>query len=392
MRTNIPIGVSRMNRLEFKGAKALEDLRSLARAVVALLNANGGQLWIGLTERESVAEGIDPVTPLHRQASRLQDGLIDLVEPPPILGEEIAIVPVPVPEGSDAGLLMVNVKPGRRGPYAFLNGVMRGYVVRAGSRTRPMTRDELRSKFSRGDDGDVRDTVSAAMLKEQSELARNGYRGLQLLIQPATSTKLELPLDRPVLEPLLCDAAQTGNRPLGWVFVHPQGELKPARGGVTFGSVGSPDLLLIQRSGRIRYREEAERLYWSGGPDEIWPYALMEFPTSVLRLASRLYANPAVGLDPDSPVVLALALFGIKGKVLRPHSPRAIGYLTAVTRPYEEDALIPDPVVCSWEDLRVSPDRCAFRLVSRIYEAFGYFEDALPAEFSRETGQLTIPS
>jgi len=48
-------------------------------------------------------------------------------------------------------------------------------------------------------------------------------------------------------------------------------------------------------------------------------------------------------------------------------------------------------VVLTWKDLQSSPDRCAFRLLVRVYEAFGHPEESLPIELSRETGQLTIP-
>jgi len=38
----------------------------------------------------------------------------------------------------------------------------------------------------------------------------------------------------------------------------------------------------------------------------------------------------------------------------------------------------------------LEPDRCAFRLIRRVYEGFGHREDAIPAEFDRASGQLLL--
>lgn len=389
----IPLGKPETDRLELKGAKALENLRSLARAVVALLNAKGGQLWIGLAEHEGVASAAEPIAGLRGQMVRLQDGLIDLVEPSPIVGEEIDIVPIPLPEGADEGLLRVDVKRGRRGPYAFLDGMLRGYVVRSGSRVRPMTREELRSAFSGKRQEDLREELSAALSQELKKSAESGLRGLELLIQPALPDGVELPLDPKALLNVFRDATETGNRSIGWTFADSSGELRPAKGGgLAFLSGGQLDRLVVQRRGFVRYREPLERLFWKGNPKEIWPYALAEFPTSVLRLARRLYSSVDESVDPDAPVAAALSLFGIRGWTLRPHSPRAFGYQFREASPFDEDAIVPEPLIFSWKDVQSSPDRCGFRLLVRIYEGFGYFEDAVPAEFSRETGALTIAS
>jgi len=385
----IPFGKAETDRLELKGAKALENLRSLARAVVALLNSKGGQLWIGLAEHEGVASTVEPIAGLRCQTVRLQDGLIDLVEPSPIVGEEIDIVPIPRPEGADEGLLRVDVKRGRRGPYAFLDGMLRGYVVRSGSRVRPMTREELRSGFSGKRREDFRQELSAALSQEFEKSAASGFRGLELLIQPALPDGVELPLDPKALLKLFREATETGNRELGWTFADSSGELRPAKGG---GLAFQRDRLVVQRRGLVRYREPLERLVWKGNPREIWPYALAELPTSVLRLARRLYSGVNERVDPEVPVAAALSLFGIRGWTLRPHSPRAVGYQFREAPPFDEDAVVPAPLIFSWKDVQSSPDRCGFRLLVRLYEGFGYFEDAVPAEFSRETGTLTIPS
>lgn len=55
-----------------------------------------------------------------------------------------------------------------------------------------------------------------------------------------------------------------------------------------------------------------------------------------------------------------------------------------------EDMLLHQPHPFSVRELVDEPDRCAFRIVREVYQAFGYTEDKIPAEFDRETGRLEL--
>lgn len=39
----------------------------------------------------------------------------------------------------------------------------------------------------------------------------------------------------------------------------------------------------------------------------------------------------------------------------------------------------------------LEPDRCGFRLVRRVYRAFGLRESDIPSEFDRRVGRLILP-
>jgi hypothetical protein len=56
-----------------------------------------------------------------------------------------------------------------------------------------------------------------------------------------------------------------------------------------------------------------------------------------------------------------------------------------------DDLAWEDPLVFSLQEVIEEPDRCGFRLVRRVYEAFGFYEDAIPKEFDRKTGRLVLP-
>lgn len=46
------------------------------------------------------------------------------------------------------------------------------------------------------------------------------------------------------------------------------------------------------------------------------------------------------------------------------------------------------PLFFAAQELESEPDRCAFRLVARVYEdAFGLLEDNIPRQFDRKSGR-----
>jgi len=55
MNTKIPIGQRENQQREFKSKDALRHLATVGRAVVAMLNSEGGDVWIGLREADGVA-------------------------------------------------------------------------------------------------------------------------------------------------------------------------------------------------------------------------------------------------------------------------------------------------------------------------------------------------
>lgn len=45
----------------------------------------------------------------------------------------------------------------------------------------------------------------------------------------------------------------------------------------------------------------------------------------------------------------------------------------------------------SYEEIRQAPDRCAFKLVRFVYEAFGFPDEAVSPEYDRKAGRLALP-
>ena len=382
---------------EFKSAAALKSPEVIARGVVAFLNSDGGSLWVGVGEDEQGrAKTFEPIPDVEAELQRLQNLLVDTIEPSPILGHDVKIE-IEARQGKD-GLLRLTVLRGggKQAPYALLDKGRRGYHTRTGSRTRFMTREELAASFS---DAAV-DQSKPAKAREQVEATMidwiGGPAGLRVLVRPVEPIEVEIAtLD---LYSLLVDASKTGNREVGWTFVNPAGVLKPINPrGWRFGKRGDVQWLeLFTETGQLEFWVSRERLHWRGNASELWPTCVLELPTSIMRLARTLYSDHHEGkAHPD--VVLGLGLYGIGDCTLRPHSPESIGYLmprTAVEplqQLVDRDYFASTPVTVSWDELAATPDRCAFHLVAQLYRDFGYDEDQLPREFNRQTGQLVFP-
>jgi hypothetical protein len=392
-----PLGERESLKSEFKRVEALKDPANIAREVVAFLNAEGGEIWIGVGEAAGVADLIEEVPNPELQRDRLQDALVDLVEPSPIVDREMGIEVVPFPADPTRGLLRVRVEAGRRGPYALLRQTTRAYLKRTGSRLRPMTREELAQAFRQASTDE--DRVAKVVREIGSHLrkrADEGFAGLRVLVRAVGNVELELEKEK--LEPLFRDPRPTGNRPLGWNFTSSHYyEVRPFRqddqSGYRLGDTDSVQWTTISTRGDIEFSSVLERLQGQGQAKSLWPLALLEFPVSVARLARTLYAMHASRpLPRDTPIVLGLGLFQIKEWRLAPGSPHSMAYLVEKPRAYtESDSFLGEPLVVPWAEFDAWPDRCAYRLVRQVYQAFGYEERDIPQEFNRDTGQLTFP-
>jgi hypothetical protein len=95
-------------------------------------------------------------------------------------------------------------------------------------------------------------------------------------------------------------------------------------------------------------------------------------------------------LEPEDRVAADLALFGIGGWGLRGGTPED-DFLTNRPRRLEEPDLIWEPMVFSFREIEEEPDRCGFRLVRRVYHAFGWREEDMPRQYNTETGRLILP-
>jgi hypothetical protein len=387
MSRNIPLGEAEGQKLEFKGKDALKHLPNISREVVAMLNSGGGEIWIGLGEEHGRAVRIEPVENADREISRLRDHLSDAIEPSPI-ATEINVEAVGIE--NNGTILRVWVKPssGRR-PYDLREGTARHFLKRIDDRLRPMTREEIISNPAAVDSG-----RSKALRKiENARKHQSREENFWLRIQPVDDGNLELGND---FQPYFSDYQRTGNRNAGWNFIDPYSRIEREGEAIKFGHKEGP-CVRVFRDGAIEFTMPVINLYWKNATDflnrvngkEIWPYCLLEYPTSIFRLASAIYREKHLSSER---FLAELALFGAKDWTLRPHSPMSLRYKLAAPKALEADEIVLDePVDFSRKQIVEEPDRCAFRLVTKIYFKFGLWEEDMPLEFNQATGRLVLP-
>ncbi|HEX9574017.1 MAG TPA: ATP-binding protein [Myxococcales bacterium] len=395
----LPLGLKEDLHLEFKAAAALRDPANIAREIVGFLNTDGGSLWIGVTEKDAIANSVEAVEDVERERARLQNAVVDLIEPPPVIGSDVLIDVEPLAAAPNRGVLCIQVKRGRQGPYALRRQSGRAFLRRTGSRLREMTREEIAAAFVSVTDTqqDATETVRKSLTQRMRTWADDAtVAGLRIIVQP--SAPIRLSLKGETLEPLLRHPQLTGNRPLGWNFTSNYSQPKPTLpNGWRFGESGKVQWLTIHENGGIEFSAVLERLHWRGEPDELWPFALIELPVSIVRLARTLYANHATRpLEPETKILLAMGVFQIGEWRLAPFSPASIGYQMARPKKFVEISQQPHfftdpPIEVTWQELHASPDRSAYPLIRQLYRAFEYDEEQIPQEYNAAQGQLRFP-
>lgn len=390
------IGKSEGQLLEFKAADALKNPAKVAREVVAMLNASTGrdvaEIWIGVGERESVAVELEGVADAERERSRLRDHIVDTIEPRPT-SEEVDVTI----EAADSGTKLIKVAvrstTGRK-PFA-LNKDGRHYWRRVQDRLAPMTYDELRDAWSeRGGSGSSSAATASDALRKRRELAlkspdRGGVFWMGVACAPASGA--DLPSED--IERLLTDPRASGNRPQGWTFLQGPRAVEPTLRGVRVGDTAW-GLTEIAREGVVEFRIPLERLRFR--PDrpnpeenEISPYALVEYPTSLLRLTAKLAESWAA-----ERYVVALAMGRASEWTLWPFAPERVGWKEERfgCGRFDEgsDLVLDPPLEFTRDEIVATPDACAYRLLVRVYEAFHLGADKMPREFDPVTRRLLL--
>lgn len=384
----IPLGQKETGALEFKQKDSLAHPESIAREIVGMLNSKGGEVWIGIKEQDGTAVSLDSIDDPETAQRSLRDYLMDVLEPPPRSAE--VRVEIEKDQGGRA-VLRVHVRPTEnRKPYALLRGGGRYFYVRVGDRLRPMSREEILPPRARRTVSRDLTATAAGLWNERDGHQRKGESVYWIALKPQPAVTIDI--QDPVVRGYLQDATQTGNRPHGWNFMSPYDEPELRRGRLVHGAKAGRTIE-VWDDGSLFLMVDLEGLRHGNNEREIYPFALIEYPVALYRLASCLYRNERAA---DLAVVLAdAALIGAQGWALPPYSPRSIHFQHPLKAPHVwnegRDLVWERPLIFPGSEIINEPDWCGFRLVRRIYEAFGYFEEKIPLEFDRGKRRLIIP-
>ncbi|MEW6071299.1 MAG: ATP-binding protein [Planctomycetota bacterium] len=388
MDTQVPLNVRESDSLEFKAAAALRSHFSISREVVAMLNARGGEVWIGLREAGGVATAVDAIPEIERARGDLLNHLVEVVEPRLHVPGDVEIERV---DHEGGGLLRVKVnRPGARGPFAQLKDGGRHFLLRVDNRIRPMTREEIFSPRPGGED----ERGAKRLPGLRDEILRRDRPGLWVGIEPAPAVHLDTQAG--CVTGYLQEPARSGNRAAGWSFSYP-------------AYLGMEPRL---RAHRIELGRESHRqtTVWEDGCVEFWaamdalhhgtdsrpeipPLALLEYPVSITRLAAALFGDRQAAPTAPRDVFVDVVLARSEGWRLPAYAPGTYGHLLDHEAPEaleEGRFVLSSPFRFSWEEFRAAPDHAGYMLVRSVYQAFHLPEDRIPQQYDRAGRRLLL--
>lgn len=387
-----PLGAHEDARTEFKAAEVLRDPRQIARAVVAFLNAEGGTVWLGVRERDGVATELEAFPGAEAERARVtaRDVITETIEPAADRFVKLDLVAAGCPP--DRRLVRITVKHAPVGPYALRTGNQREYLARFEDRTRVLSHLELEQRFSQRASGE--DEVGAAR-RRVVEHFKVATAGLMLVAAPSPARAVDVadPRRREALNDVLVDYHAAGNRRLGFTFHSPSRDARLKSRRLVSEQPGG-DRVVLTKDGDFLFHAPLTRLLWKGsrGPDparDIYPLALLELPTSAVRMVRSALMRQVLPDRPDE-FVFRLGVLGARGWTLVPHSPQAWASDGAARYIGDTDAISLD-VLASGDELEAAPDHVALLLVRQIYAAFALTYDQVPGEFDQSRGVLVLP-
>lgn len=389
MTSGVPLGHSEGIDLEFKSARALEKPASIAREVVSMMNAQGGEVWIGLAETDGIATREEDIPDAAKRRVGLLNSLLETIEPEPRSEVQVEVVA----GTTGASLLLVRVKPNsERGPVA-LRGESLLFLTRVDQRVRAMTREEIRQRF---EGVKSEDSTERGLAARRDAILEQRTSQMWIGIQPTTSEGFDLQAHRVRIHELLTNPAASENRLSGWLFS---------------GASGSPSLNgRCEPKSRWEMRDAAGRVlsiaadgcvevamplslienHQRRGSNELHPLAILECAVGLARMA-----HAAAELWPSAPqrYVADFVFTGTHGWTIPPYAP---GTMWDVLHREDMPSLpIADVAARSrmpftGEQLQDAPDRCGYRIVREIFERFGLTEDRIPSAYDRTAHRLML--
>jgi len=373
------LGRKEDEHLEFKEPRALREPYGIAREVCAFLNSGGGELVIGIADDGAAV----PVDRPEAEIGPLRDRLASLIAP-----SLPAIVRVEVLEG---GGILLTVGPrtaGERGLFAVRSSKGRfGVFRRVQDRVVALDWAEAREAAANPRTGARKQPEKPAeklLLEWRESLRTAGNSALErvggvLAVWVLEPRLQDLELETNVLERIrgaIEDPKEVGLRSEGTNY---SPRTPPQKKQHTFFS-GSRDecyrTLEFDVRGVLRFATRLDTLLGDRVPGcprkrTIYPLSLIETIVSCSVLFATLSDLPKA----SGTVGCALDLAGIDGYSLPPYHPRTVGWLSQDlwAKPHKGTALTEIlKASLDFETFRENPHGLAHRLISWIYEEFGY--------------------
>lgn len=390
MSETIPLGQPESERLEFKAKSALADLPVIGREVVAMLNSldeggAAGEIWIGI---DDPARGwtVQPIDDPDRERRRVQDYLVDSIEPRPGQGE-VSVSTEPAPQGGSVLVVKVQHRNASRRPFALVrSNVGRLFLRRFSDRNVLMSREELADAFGKTQGS----SPTPAMQALNREVAAQPPGRLWLALEPDPGGEINFAQDETTA--LLSDPTRTGTPRSSFnvteARLYGPADFKGDSKGRNRLYLGNDRRsLILGKSGGLRFVAALDDLSTGQVPfvqetKLLSPERLLGYTISTLRLAAGLLKDERCwhGSPPRGIVWAWLAAFGLEGWGLLPGDLMSWPAWRHQVRRYAFPDFVPEsPLAFATAEVIQGADRCGLRLFRLLYEAFGlYREEDLP--------------
>lgn len=381
-------------KLEFKGRDSVDDARTIPRAVCAMLNADGGEVLVGVKD-DGHEDPLDD--PLGAERA-VHDKLISTISPS--LPKQLKIE-----RFDDAAALRIVVPAGEKHAlYAVKSTEGRFFVpIRSGARTQNLDWLEIRHKLANGASptatadwspervrSEMATWIELASAEPSSSLRSMGGLFVWLGVETRGSEDL-LDAVRPELIRVVGDPETIGIDRDGWHFstlatrlgtqVVRQKDNRLLSGDLAEGyrclDVFARGGLVLRFATRL-----GSEMRWGQNIAEqerstiLNPWALSESISSCARLLDALLE--AADVEPVR-VWGALELTRSSGLQLPPHRPNiAAFHLWHRWPPALTDAVVSANREIDGSEFRERPDRLAHRLLTDVYRTFGHNDSAVP--------------
>ena len=411
--------VSERQHVEFKATfeyKKDAAKMELLRDVVAMANGGGGYLIIGVRDdghgrAQTFAEPAlmaNPDSVIQAIRSLCHDHIAERIEGIEIRrrdvnGNIVLMARVPV-SGRRPHMVTLNhgttfvtrVEDGKREMSlgeireAFVNAPMGlrldSIDARISDLFRTLTRSDGKKELTKAlETGGVSDAllraedgrVVAEVMRERFEGEVGNSPYLWLSATAVAPRRHLIALDQPEVAAVLSEPP--GSRPNGWNMAGLDYRRRRSMNGVELGAKERA-YLEVYENGHLEFWTTIGELFcWRQSMDErrirprLYPYAVVEYPVSFLRLASAVLSRAGYSGE----VLIQLQYRNVGGYILRPGRPEEIGFESPLvpSTPFAEPYLRIGPRHVPGNR---DPDAVGFELLKSVYRAFGVEVDGIP--------------
>lgn len=219
--------------------------------------------------------------------------------------------------------------------------------------------------------------VVAEVMLERFEGEAGNRPYLWLSATAAAPRRGLVPLDHPEIAAVL--SQPPGSRASGWNMAGLDYSRRRSMNGLELGAKERA-YLAVYENGHLEFRTAIGELFcWRQSAEErrirprLYPYAVVEYPVSFLRLASAVFSRAGYSGE----VLIQLEYRNIRGSILRPGQPNEIDFETPLvpSTPFPEPYLLIGPRRVPGNR---DPDEIGLDLLKSVYRAFGAGVEDIP--------------